>query len=583
MQNDSGVDVSLSKLPDPPAPTNQVYAIMQKINKNFGSLSKSLSKLTKIKSPLPGVVKHGDAAGKQYENTQFYVSHNGNGHAQNGATPCNTSPEETLGDTNNKSKAKKLKNLKIPKIVDDSNNLIYENTEFHSPPINKFSPSKSPLPALPALPALPTPNGTGGETKKNRKSGSSFRYHFRRSSGAESNNVNLGSSFNGKRSTFYVSNSIDADSGVFTGPGDNANHATNGNGLEAPNGTDYSNYTNGNGTPRVSAEIEQKQNGSPRLNNSNGSVPNLPSPPPPPPLPPDRKGSHVKRGNASSWYAECGVFKANGDASKAKAARNNGNAGSWYAESGLYQTSGASVASSSGSSGVSTGGEGGAGDDNSHSMFLNEPLYQIYSAAKLEVIHIITKSFNTFLTHHFLSNQSINQDIEADNHEHVDGYERISDNMQQPEEKKASRPSALQLVGPKQGPSRTLWSEIPEVINSEILSTLTPTEKRLQEAKFEILTSEASYLKSLTLLRTHFMNHPAFRDVAILSAADRKTLFSFIVSVQECSDRLLCDLENCWQDNIMLLGLSQSVYNHADKYFHVSLPSEERRTEKLFQ
>lgn len=100
--------------------------------------------------------------------------------------------------------------------------------------------------------------------------------------------------------------------------------------------------------------------------------------------------------------------------------------------------------------------------------------------------------------------------------------------------------------------------------------TLTPTEKRLQEAKFEILTSEASYLKSLTLLRTHFMNHPAFRDTNILSGTDRKTLFSFIISVQECSDRLLCDLENCWQDNIMLLGLSHSVYKHAEKYFNVS-------------
>lgn len=58
---------------------------------------------------------------------------------------------------------------------------------------------------------------------------------------------------------------------------------------------------------------------------------------------------------------------------------------SWYADVGLYHTSGASVASSSGSSGVSTGGECGSGDDNSHSMFDNEPLYQIYSAAKLEV------------------------------------------------------------------------------------------------------------------------------------------------------------------------------------------------------
>lgn len=190
--------------------------------------------------------------------------------------------------------------------------------------------------------------------------------------------------------------------------------------------------------------------------------------------------------------------------------------------------------------------------------------------------------------------------MEAD---HSDGYEEIGNSVHQQSsvdgdgEKKSTRPSALQLVGPKQGPSRTLWSEISEVINSQILcksavstalirliaspvhflyflfhaATLTPTEKRLQEAKFEILTSEASYLKSLTLLRTHFMNHPAFRDTNILSPSDRKTLFSFIVSVQECSDRLLCDLEMCWQDNIMLLGLSHSVHKHAEKYFGVGI------------
>lgn len=100
-------------------------------------------------------------------------------------------------------------------------------------------------------------------------------------------------------------------------------------------------------------------------------------------------------------------------------------------------------------------------------------------------------------------------------------------------------------------------------------ATLTSTEKRLQEAKFEILTSEASYLKSLNLLKSHFMNDPSFRDTSVLSSADRKTLFSYTIPVQECSDRLLCDLENCWQDNIMLLGLSHSVYKHAEKYFHV--------------
>lgn len=65
------------------------------------------------------------------------------------------------------------------------------------------------------------------------------------------------------------------------------------------------------------------------------------------------------------------------------------------------------------------------------------------------------------------------------------------------------------------------------------------------------------------------MNHPAFRDPQSLDPADRKTLFSYIVPVLECSDRLLCDLESCWQDNIMLVNLSTHIFKHAEKHFHV--------------
>lgn len=160
------------------------------------------------------------------------------------------------------------------------------------------------------------------------------------------------------------------------------------------------------------------------------------------------------------------------------------------------------------------------------------------------------------------------------NDQSSDGYEEVGKYANNKENKvidtkKTSRPSALQLIEPKHGPSRTLWCEIPEVVSSGILDTLTTNEKKLQEAKFEILTSEASYLKSLNLLKTHFMNHPAFRDSTILSPASRKILFSNVIPVLECSDRLLCHLESCWQDNIMLLGLSKSIYKNAEKYFHV--------------
>lgn len=116
----------------------------------------------------------------------------------------------------------------------------------------------------------------------------------------------------------------------------------------------------------------------------------------------------------------------------------------------------------------------------------------------------------------------------------------------------------------------------------QLPGSLSATERYLQEAKFEILTSEASYLKSLNLLKSHFMNHPAFRDNQILSSSDRKTLFSYVIPVQECADRLLSDLESCWQDNIMLIGLSDSLIKNAEKYFHVSCLALMKRVSSKF-
>lgn len=55
--------------------------------------------------------------------------------------------------------------------------------------------------------------------------------------------------------------------------------------------------------------------------------------------------------------------------------------------------------------------------------------------------------------------------------DHSDGYEEVGHKNNNEDEERINRPlrpTALELVGPK-GPSRTLWSEIPEVINSEIL------------------------------------------------------------------------------------------------------------------
>ena len=62
----------------------------------------------------------------------------------------------------------------------------------------------------------------------------------------------------------------------------------------------------------------------------------------------------------------------------------------------------------------------------------------------------------------------------------------------------------MEIVVQDQG-QRSMWGELEEVANSEILSSITPEEKKLREAFYEVLSSEASYLKSINVLISHFV------------------------------------------------------------------------------
>ncbi|VVC34005.1 Hypothetical protein CINCED_3A011010 [Cinara cedri] len=175
--------------------------------------------------------------------------------------------------------------------------------------------------------------------------------------------------------------------------------------------------------------------------------------------------------------------------------------------------------------------------------FADEPLYQFYAADISER----TKSV-----------------FAGDMMEECDGYEEISSIV--------SRPSALELITPcltGHGQHRSLWCEVPEVKNSGIMDTLKPRERKLQEAKFELITSEASYFKSLTVLEKHFVNSHSMNDETILSKNDRKILFGNVNPVRKCSEKLLAALEKCWQDNILLEGLCEIIFKYSKENFNI--------------
>ena len=72
------------------------------------------------------------------------------------------------------------------------------------------------------------------------------------------------------------------------------------------------------------------------------------------------------------------------------------------------------------------------------------------------------------------------------------------------------------------------------------LAKISPDRKKLQEAMFEVITSEASYLKSLNVLIRHFVQSPKFAGTipgdtshtgAVITKRDFRVLFSDIIAV----------------------------------------------------
>ncbi|XP_060060377.1 rho guanine nucleotide exchange factor 15 isoform X3 [Erinaceus europaeus] len=117
------------------------------------------------------------------------------------------------------------------------------------------------------------------------------------------------------------------------------------------------------------------------------------------------------------------------------------------------------------------------------------------------------------------------------------------------------------------GPRNTLWQELPAVRASGLLETLSPQERRMQESLFEVVTSEASYLRSLRLLTDTFVLSKALRDT--LTPRDHHTLFSNVQRVQGVSERFLGTLLSRVRSSPHISDLCDVVHAHAVGPFSV--------------
>ncbi|XP_045404579.1 rho guanine nucleotide exchange factor 19 isoform X2 [Lemur catta] len=120
------------------------------------------------------------------------------------------------------------------------------------------------------------------------------------------------------------------------------------------------------------------------------------------------------------------------------------------------------------------------------------------------------------------------------------------------------------------GSTFSLWQDIPDVRGSGVLATLSLRDCKLQEAKFELITSEASYIHSLSVAVGHFLGSAELSEC--LGAQDKQWLFSKLPEVKSTSERFLQDLEQRLEADVLRFSVCDVVLDHCPAFRRVYLP-----------
>ncbi|XP_030588776.1 rho guanine nucleotide exchange factor 16 isoform X2 [Archocentrus centrarchus] len=132
-------------------------------------------------------------------------------------------------------------------------------------------------------------------------------------------------------------------------------------------------------------------------------------------------------------------------------------------------------------------------------------------------------------------------------------------------------------------PIQLTWSQLPQVKDTGILNLVTPQERKRQEAIFEIMTSEHSYLHSLGILVRNFKESEALRKT--MTATEHHHLFSNISVIHDVSQRFFDDLERRHSENPVITDISDIIQNHATNHFepYISYCSNETFQQRTLQ
>ncbi|XP_023186833.1 zinc finger CCCH domain-containing protein 13-like [Xiphophorus maculatus] len=118
--------------------------------------------------------------------------------------------------------------------------------------------------------------------------------------------------------------------------------------------------------------------------------------------------------------------------------------------------------------------------------------------------------------------------------------------------------------------SSLLWRDLPNVCNNPELEKLTEDQRRLQEVRFEVLTSEASYCRSLDIVVGNFVKNKELEK--LLTTQDKNWLFSRLTEVRAISHRFLAKLEERVESDVLHFTVCDIIAQQCRRFRKVYVP-----------
>ncbi|CAL8337361.1 unnamed protein product [Lota lota] len=116
----------------------------------------------------------------------------------------------------------------------------------------------------------------------------------------------------------------------------------------------------------------------------------------------------------------------------------------------------------------------------------------------------------------------------------------------------------------------TFWQDLDEVKERGVLATLSPREVHRQEAMFEVIGSEASYLRSLAVAVDHFLASKTLSRT--VSPLEHHILFSNLRHVMSASESFLVALECLLRECVVMPQLGDLMLQHCPGFRALYVP-----------